>query len=36
MDAAIKGKTRRTIENAIIFAAFWGGAWTLGFLLGFG
>ena len=36
MNAATKQKARLTIENALIFAAFWGGAWALGFLLGFG
>ena len=27
---------RHTIENTLLFAIFWGGAWALGFLLGFG
>ncbi len=36
MNAVNKGKARLAIENALFFAAFWGGAWALGFLLGFG
>lgn len=36
MHTASKQKTRLTIEDALLFVFLWGGAWALGFLLGFG
>jgi hypothetical protein len=36
MNAASTQKTRLAIENAVLIAVFWGGAWALGFLLGIG
>jgi hypothetical protein len=36
MNAVTKQKARLTIENALLFAVFWGGAWALGYLLGLG
>ena len=36
MNAANSEKSRNTIENVLIMVVLWGGAWMLGFLLGFG
>ena len=36
MNAADTRKTRRKIEDALLITVFWGVAWALGFLLGFG
>ena len=36
MNAETKQKSRQTLENILLIAVFWGGAFALGFLLGFG
>lgn len=36
MNATDTRTPSRTIENALLITVFWGGAWALGFLLGFG
>ena len=36
MNAANKQQPSLSIDNILLFATFWGGAWALGFLLGFG
>ena len=36
MNAADTRKTQSKIEDALLIAVLWGGAWALGFLLGFG
>ena len=36
MNTADTQKTRLTMEGALFVAVMWGGAWALGFLLGFG
>ena len=36
MNATSKRKTQRKIVDALLIAVFLGGAWAVGFLLGFG
>ena len=36
MNAANEQKSHPAIENALLITVMWGGAWALGFLLGFG
>jgi len=36
MQSASKRKLNLSMEDILMIAIFWGGAWALGFLLGFG
>jgi hypothetical protein len=36
MNSTSKLKINLSIADALLIATFWGGAWVLGFLLGFG
>jgi hypothetical protein len=36
MNTTSKRRINLTMEDALVIAIFWGGAWALGFLLGFG
>jgi len=36
MNAASTKKKRLSVEDALFVAVMWGGAWALGFFLGFG
>jgi hypothetical protein len=36
MNTASQRKINFTMEDALMIAVFWGGAWALGFLLGYG
>ena len=36
MSAANKPPSGHAMANVLLFATVWGGAWAIGFLLGFG